>query len=167
MGFLGKVKSAANEAAQKAKESVSDIKPKDITANLNLYEKFFSESELWQKIGKFGKSIGATVLYPVFLLFNLLKLGDIDLKEKALIIGTLGYFILPLDLLPDAIAGMGYGDDAMALTAAITALASCISDDIQQTSKDQLHNLLGNFDEQSLDAVTKIIQGANHYINNR
>ena len=165
MGFLGKVKSAANEAAQKAKESVSDIKPKDITANLNLYEKYFSESELWQKIGKFGKSIGATVLYPVFLLFNLLKSGDINLKEKAMIIGTLGYFILPLDLLPDAIAGMGFADDVAALTATVTALASCITEDIQKEAKEHLRKIFGEFDEKALDSVTKIIQGANKYIN--
>ena len=131
MGFLGKVKSAANEAAQKAKESVSDIKPKDITANLNLYEKYFSESELWQKIGKFGKSIGATVLYPVFLLFNLLKSGDIDLKEKALIIGTLGYFILPLDLIPDMIPALGFTDDAAALALAYKAVQASVTPEIE------------------------------------
>jgi uncharacterized membrane protein YkvA (DUF1232 family) len=141
------------------------VKLEDITANLKLYEKYFSENELLQKIGQLGKSIGATVLYPVFLLFNLLKSGDINLKEKAMIIGTLGYFILPVDLLPDAIVGVGYADDAAALTAAVTALASCITEDIQNESKEQLRKIFGEFDEKALDSVTKIIQGANKYIN--
>jgi uncharacterized membrane protein YkvA (DUF1232 family) len=173
MGLLDSIKQTASAASQKKvsdgaskiKNSISEVKLEDITANLKLYEKYFSENELLQKIGKLGKSIGATVLYPVFLLFNLLKSGDINLKEKAMIIGTLGYFILPVDLLPDAIVGVGYADDAAALTAAVTALASCITEDIQNESKEQLRKIFGEFDEKALDSVTKIIQGANKYIN--
>lgn len=172
MGLLDSIKRTTSAASQKVSEStskmktsISEVKLEDITANLKLYEKYFSESELWQKIGKFGKSIGATVLYPVLLLFNLLKSGDIDLKEKAMIIGTLGYFILPIDLLPDAIAGMGYADDVAALTAAVTALASCITEDIQNEAKEQLRKIFGEFDEKALDSVTEIIQGANNFIN--
>lgn len=174
MSFLDSIKQTASVASQKVfdgsnkiKTSITEVKLEDITANLNLYEKYFSESELWQKIGKFGKSIGATVLYPVFLLFNLLKSGDINLKEKAMIIGTLGYFILPLDLLPDAIVGVGYSDDVVALTATVTALASCITEDIQNESKEQLRKIFGEFDEKALDTVTEIIQGANDFINKR
>ena len=88
-----------------------------------------------------------------------------NMKEKAMIIGTLGYFILPLDLLPDAIAGMGFADDVAALTATVTALASCITEDIQKEAKEQLRKIFGEFDEKALDSVTKIIQGANKYIN--
>ena len=172
MGLLDSIKQTASVASQKVsdgaskiKNSISEVKLEDITANLKLYEKYFSENELLQKIGKLGKSIGATVLYPVFLLFNLLKSGDINMKEKAMIIGTLGYFILPVDLLPDAIVGVGYADDAAALTAAVTALASCITEDIQNESKEQLRKIFGEFDEKALDSVTKIIQRANKYIN--
>ena len=89
------------------------------------------------------------------------------MKEKAMIIGTLGYFILPLDLLPDAIAGIGFADDVAALTATVTALASCITEDIQKEAKEQLRKIFGEFDEKALDTVTEIIQGANNFINKR
>ena len=89
------------------------------------------------------------------------------MKEKAMIIGTLGYFILPLDLLPDALVGVGYADDVAALTAAVTALASCITEDIQNESKSQLRKVFGNFDEKALDSITNIIKGANNFINKR
>ena len=55
------------------KEKVSDFKVEDVINNLKGYEKHFSESELWNKIAKIGKSIGAAIIYPVLLLFNLLK----------------------------------------------------------------------------------------------
>ncbi len=146
--------------------AVKNFKVEDITSNLKVYEKYFSESELWQKVEKFGKTMGATILYPVLLLYNLLKSNEVDLREKAMIIGTLGYVILPLDFLPDALPG-GFTDDELGLLAAITALASCLSEEIQQTSKEQLRNLLGEFDERALDSVAKIIQGANNFINRK
>ena len=71
MGFLDSFKQTASVASQKVsdgtnkiKTSISEVKLEDITANLNLYEKYFSESELWQKIGircvRTNKSITTT-----------------------------------------------------------------------------------------------------------
>lgn len=166
MGFFDNIKNTVTDASQKVSGAVKNFKVEDITSNLKVYEKYFSESELWQKVEKFGKTMGATILYPVLLLYNLLKSNDVDLKEKAMIIGTLGYVILPLDFLPDALPG-GFTDDELGLLAAITALASCLSEEIQQTSKEQLRNLLGEFDERALDSVAKIIHGANNFINRK
>ena len=53
------------------------------------------------------------------------------------------------------------------ITATITALASCITEDIQNEAKEQLRNLFGEFDEKALDSVTEIIHGANNFINKR
>ena len=166
MGFFDNIKSTVTDASQKVSGAIKNFKVEDITSNLKVYEKYFSESELWQKVEKFGKTMGATILYPVLLLYNLLKSNEVDLKEKAMIIGTLGYVILPLDFLPDALPG-GFTDDELGLLAAITALASCLSEEIQQTSKEQLRNLLGEFDERALDSVAKIIHGANNFINRK
>ena len=130
-----------------------------VLSNLKSYEKDFSESKLRQKLEKVGRSIGATVLYPVLLLYNLFKSDEVNLKDKALIIGALGYFILPIDLIPDALVGVGYADDITALMAVLTALAACMSDTIQETSKEQLKNLVGDYDERVVEAISKIING--------
>lgn len=165
MGLLDKVKKGVTDTSQKVSGTVKNFKVEDITTNLKLYEKYFSESELWSKLERFGKSLGATVLYPVLLLFNLLKSDEVNLKEKAMIIGSLGYFILPVDLIPDAFVGVGYTDDIAALMATITGLASCLSDNIQQTSKDQLKNLIGEYDERAIEKVSQIISKSNKKIN--
>jgi uncharacterized membrane protein YkvA (DUF1232 family) len=165
MAFFEKVKCSISETTQKVKDGMANIKVEDITSNLNIYEKYFSESQLWDKLKQFGKTIGATILYPVLLLFTLLKSGDVNLKEKAMIVGTLGYFILPVDLLPDALVGVGYTDDMMALTATLTALASCITEEMQQEAKDKLKELVGEFDEAAIDKVTQIIQSAHLFVN--
>ena len=184
-GLLGKmsevkqeISEKAIEATQKASQSIStkstEIKEKvaafkleDIINNLKIYEKHFSESELWNKVTKIGKSIGATLMYPVLLLFNLLKSSETDLKEKTMIIGALGYFILPVDLLPDAIAGVGFTDDIAALSAIISALASCVTLEIQEQSKQKCHDLLGDIDDRAIDSVTKLIDSAHDKINKK
>ena len=173
-GLAAKVSDATKEASQSIanktcefKGKVANFKLEDITNNLNIYEKYFSESELWNKIAKIGKSIGATVIYPVLLLFNLLKSSETNLKEKAMIIGALGYFILPLDLIPDAIVGAGFTDDLAALTAIISALASCITLEMQNESKQKCHDLLGDIDDRAIDGITKIIDNAHNKINKK
>ena len=173
-GLAEKLSDATKEASQTVAEKTSEIKGKiadfkveDIINNLKIYEKHFSESELWNKIAKIGKSIGAAIIYPVLLLFNLLKSSETDLKEKTMIIGALGYFILPVDLIPDAIPTAGFTDDLAALGAIISALASCITLEMQNESKQKCHELLGNIDDRAIDSITKIIDNAHKKINKK
>ena len=156
-----------SEKTSEIKGKISDFKVEDIINNLKIYEKHFSESELWNKIAKIGKSIGAAIIYPVLLLFNLLKSSETDLKEKTMIIGALGYFILPVDLIPDAIPTAGFTDDLAALGAIISALASCITLEMQNESKQKCHELLGDIDDRAIDGITKIIDNAHKKINKK
>ena len=41
---------------------------------------------------------------------------------KAILMGALAYFIMPADVIPDFIAGLGYTDDAAVLVAALKAI---------------------------------------------
>ena len=44
------------------------------------------------------------------------------LTVKAILMGALAYFIMPADVIPDFIAGLGYTDDAAVLIAALKAI---------------------------------------------
>ncbi len=44
-------------------------------------------------------------------------------RVRAILIGALVYFVIPVDLVPDIIAGLGFTDDATVLMAAIAAVA--------------------------------------------
>ncbi len=44
------------------------------------------------------------------------------LTVKAILMGALAYFIMPVDVIPDFIAGLGYTDDAAVLIAALKAI---------------------------------------------
>ncbi|MBS0221216.1 MAG: DUF1232 domain-containing protein [Proteobacteria bacterium] len=50
------------------------------------------------------------------------------LPIRATLFGALAYFVMPFDIIPDFIAGLGYTDDAAVLLAAFTAAASHITE---------------------------------------
>ncbi|MFQ5764201.1 MAG: YkvA family protein [Rhodospirillales bacterium] len=47
---------------------------------------------------------------------------------KAVIVGALAYFIMPADMIPDIIAGLGYTDDAAVFWAAWRAVSAYVTD---------------------------------------
>ncbi|MGO4832957.1 YkvA family protein [Rhizobiaceae sp. 2RAB30] len=47
---------------------------------------------------------------------------ETPLRAKGILLAALGYFILPVDTIPDVIFGLGFTDDIAVLTAAITAV---------------------------------------------
>lgn len=49
------------------------------------------------------------------------------LKVKATLFGALAYFILPLDVIPDVILGLGFTDDMAVLITAVTLMRSHIT----------------------------------------
>lgn len=59
-------------------------------------------------------------------------------KVRATLLAALAYFVLPLDTIPDFLIGVGFGDDATVLMAAIAMIRSHIRDDHYQAARDAL-----------------------------
>lgn len=106
-----------------------------------------------EKLSKFAKKAGIKVVYAALLLYYVLQSKDVPAKEKAKIIGALGYLILPVDLIPDAIPVLGFTDDLTALLWAIHAVRSYITLEIEQQAKRRLSDWFGSIDEQTLNTI--------------
>lgn len=52
---------------------------------------------------------------------------ETPIKVKAILLGALAYFVLPVDAIPDIVAGIGFTDDVAVLTAAISAVRAHIT----------------------------------------
>ncbi|MCM3595479.1 YkvA family protein [Metabacillus idriensis] len=128
----------------------------DTLQELQEAEKHYSETKFWDKLKKFGKKAGSSVVYAVLLLYFTLQKPEVPKKTKAIIIGALGYFILPLDLIPDLAAGVGYTDDLGALGLALLQVAMYIDDDIKNQAKEKLTEWFGqSVDTSDIDAKIK------------
>lgn len=60
---------------------------------------------------------------------------------KAVLLGALAYFVVPTDMIPDFIAGLGYGDDATVLLAAIGTVRKHITDEHRDDARRMLATL--------------------------
>lgn len=120
---------------------------------LIVYQDNYNESSLWNKVKKFAKKAGLKVIYLVLLLYYVLQSETVSMTDKAKIYGALGYFILPVDFIPDAIPVVGFTDDFAALVACVIAVSSNITPEIEQQAKDKLAEWFGNFDEEELEGL--------------
>ena len=86
--------------------------------------------------------MGSKLLYPALQLYYVLQSKDVPVKVKTLIIGALGYLILPADLVPDFIPALGFTDDLTALMVALRTVNKYITPDINARAKEQADRLL-------------------------
>ena len=60
---------------------------------------------------------------------------------KTLLFGALAYFVVPTDMIPDFIAGIGYGDDATVLLTAIGTVRKHITGNHRDAARQKLADL--------------------------
>ncbi len=96
------------------------------------YGKYYSEASLWSKIQAVAKKAGKPIISLALKLFYVLISTEVPVQYKTIIIGALGYFILPTDLLPDFIVGLGYTDDLTALLAVYATVKKNVTPEIER-----------------------------------
>lgn len=126
--------------------------------NIKKYKKHYSEEKLFDKIVKYAKSAGIKVVYAVLLLFYALKKPDLPVKVRGTIIGALGYFIFPVDLISDLIPVVGYTDDMALLIAALGITAFYIDDEVKKKAKSKMKDIFGNYNDNELREVDEKIE---------
>ncbi|WP_245980056.1 YkvA family protein [Peribacillus asahii] len=131
------------------------VDEQEVINQMQRSEKHYSDDKFWDKLKKFGKKAGASVVYAVLLLYYTLQKPEVPKKAKAVIIGALGYFILPVDLLPDMMLGIGFTDDLGALGVALFQVAMYIDDEIKGKAKTKLADWFGQ-DVDTADIDEKI-----------
>jgi len=68
---------------------------------------------------------------------------DTPLAAKGMMLAALAYFVLPVDAIPDFIAGLGYTDDAAVFTALLAILGRNLKPKHKLAAKDAIEKLRG------------------------
>jgi len=107
------------------------------------YGSYYSENKLWKKVQRIAKKVGATVIRPVLQLYYLLHAAPVSLQHQAYIIGALGYFILPLDFIPETILAMiGYTDDIAVMGLVLKIVKDSLTPEIRAKVEAKITELL-------------------------
>ena len=117
------------------------------------YANKFSNSEFVDKISKIAKRAGAKLVYAALILYYTLQSDKISIKDKAIIVGALGYLISPLDVIPDAIPIAGLRDDLPVLVYVLNKAWGNVSEDIKSQAKEKLAKW---FDEDEIKEIDNL-----------
>ncbi len=118
------------------------------------YKDKFSQTSFIDKIAKIAKRAGSKLVYAAMVLYYTLQSDKVSIKDKAIIIGALGYLISPLDVVPDAIPIAGLADDLGVLIMVLKKVWGQVNEDVKTKAKDKLSKW---FDEDEIKDVTKDI----------
>lgn len=119
--------------------------------DIRKYHVHYDEDRLLGKVIKVARKAGEKLVYTVLLLFYVLKSPSVTKGDKTTIIGALGYFILPLDLIPDFIPFAGFTDDLSALMLALHAVWKNITPEIKELAASKAREIFGEFNQDDID----------------
>lgn len=117
------------------------------------YKDKFTQSAFIDKISHVAKRAGAKMVYAALILYYTLESDKVALKDKAIIVGALGYLISPLDVIPDAIPIAGLSDDLAVLIYVLHKVWGDVSEDIKGKAYSKLSKW---FDEDELKAANDL-----------
>jgi uncharacterized membrane protein YkvA (DUF1232 family) len=106
--------------------------PIDVDAQLEEHAQHYSDKKFKGKIKSVGKGLGFKALSAATTLYAALKSEEMSKANKMIIIGALGYFIFPFDLVADLLPVVGLSDDAFILIAALTKVFTSITDEMKE-----------------------------------
>ena len=114
------------------------------------YKDKFTRVGFVEKIQRIAKRSGAKLVYVALVLYYTLESDRVSVKDKAIIIGALGYLISPMDIVPDAIPIAGLSDDIAVLIYVLRKIWGQVSEDVKVKAKAKLSTWFD--DEEMLSA---------------
>ena len=89
-------------------------------------------SALFERIGEYARKAGRLTTRPVLVLFYVMKSKDTPWKDKMLIVSTLSYLVLPIDIL-DAkrLPIIGWFDEIASLSVTYQKVCKNITPEIE------------------------------------
>ena len=116
--------------------------------DLQKYKEKFSQKNFIEKIQRVAKRAGVKLVYVALILYYLIESNRVSVKDKAIIIGALGYLISPIDIVPDAIPIAGLGDDMAVMLYVLDKVWGQVDDEIKSKAQRKLSKW---FDDDELD----------------
>lgn len=117
------------------------------------YKDGYTSEKFVDKISRVAKRAGAKFVYVSLILYYTLQSDNVSLKDKAIIIGALGYLISPLDIIPDAIPIAGLGDDFAVLLYVLKKVWGDVPESVREKAHAKLSKWFDNDEMREADDV--------------
>lgn len=124
---------------------------------LKPYEKAFAPGHLLHKLKHIARRAGLRTVYAALLLYYAYQRKETPAWAKRIVLGTLGYLISPIDMLPDLTPVLGYTDDLGVLAFGLTTIACYINEEVRQRACARIHRWFGPYDEAEIEAIDDML----------
>jgi uncharacterized membrane protein YkvA (DUF1232 family) len=119
------------------------------------YSKYYNAKSLWEKFTHYAKVAGSKVVYSALLLYYVMVDKNTDMKTRLIIAAALGYFIFPLDAIPDLTPILGYADDLGVLLFTLSKVVTSITPEIKAKAREQVEKWFDSLNEAELDEIDR------------
>ena len=99
------------------------------------------EKTFWRKMKNSVKKAGEEVAVMGIKSWLAMADSNTSVRHKAILGGALAYFVLPTDMVPDVLAGVGFTDDMAALTLAANSVGNAITDEHEAQAREKLSSM--------------------------
>jgi uncharacterized membrane protein YkvA (DUF1232 family) len=101
------------------------------------------EDRLWEKLRRFGRRAGRIVVERALRLYYAALDPRTPRWAKRTIYAALAYFVVPFDLIPDFIPGVGFTDDAGTLLFTLLVVSAYVHTDIKIRARQKMVEWFG------------------------
>jgi uncharacterized membrane protein YkvA (DUF1232 family) len=122
----------------------------------NTFEKYghlFTEGGLLNKMKRYARQAGMKAVYSVLLMYYAFRRKETPYWARHIITGVLGYFIAPIDALPDLTPIIGFTDDLGMLSFGLVMIAAYVNDEVRIQARTKLRDWFGELDLQELQEI--------------
>lgn len=117
------------------------------------YDTHYSDENLRQKLTRYAKKAGREVVEKALWLHYAAQDPATPKWAKAAMYSALGYFILPLDAIPDFAPLVGYTDDLSVMAAALVVTSMYITKAVKEQARNKVDGWFGADDTATIDAA--------------
>jgi len=98
------------------------------------------ERTFYEKLSSSTKKVGEEVAVMGIKLWLAVSDKNTSIQHKAIIGAALAYFVLPVDMIPDVVAGVGFTDDAAAMALAVNSVGASITEEHESQAREKWKN---------------------------
>lgn len=116
----------------------TDYLPASEASQENRFEAHYKEKGFWAKVRRFSRKGSRTTLENALKLYYAARDPDTPGWARKVMYSALGYWILPMDAIPDLLPAAGFTDDIGVMTLALATVALHITDTHQHKARETL-----------------------------
>ncbi|MDF1586328.1 YkvA family protein [Marinimicrococcus flavescens] len=97
------------------------------------------EAQLWRKLGRIAARL--PFAHDLVAAWYCARDPATPGYVRAVLLGAVAYFIMPMDAVPDIVAVLGFTDDAAVIAAVLGALGTHVTEEHRAAARDRLASL--------------------------